>query len=31
VLSFFPPIILNSIRALKQLARGQKVTSIWQK
>jgi hypothetical protein len=31
VLSFFPPIILNSIRALKQLARGHKVTSIWQK
>jgi hypothetical protein len=31
ILSFFPPIILNSIRALKQLARGQKVTSIWQK
>jgi hypothetical protein len=31
VLSFVPPIFLNSIRALKQLARGQKVTSIWQK
>jgi Rps23 Pro-64 3,4-dihydroxylase Tpa1-like proline 4-hydroxylase len=31
VLSFFPPIILNSFRALKQLARGQQVTSIWQK
>jgi Rps23 Pro-64 3,4-dihydroxylase Tpa1-like proline 4-hydroxylase len=31
VLSFVPPIFLNSIRAIKQLARGQKVTSIWQK
>jgi Rps23 Pro-64 3,4-dihydroxylase Tpa1-like proline 4-hydroxylase len=31
VLSFFPPVILNSFRAIKQLVRGQKVTSIWQK
>jgi hypothetical protein len=31
VLSLVPPIILNSIRAIKQLVRGQKVTSIWQK
>lgn len=31
VLSLVPPIFLNSIRAIKQLARGQKVTSIWQR
>jgi hypothetical protein len=30
MLRFFPPVTLNSFRALKQLARGQKVTSIRQ-
>jgi Rps23 Pro-64 3,4-dihydroxylase Tpa1-like proline 4-hydroxylase len=31
VRSFVPPIFLNSIRAIKQISRGQKVTSIWEK
>jgi Rps23 Pro-64 3,4-dihydroxylase Tpa1-like proline 4-hydroxylase len=30
VRSFIPPIFRNSLRALKQLVRGQKVTSIWE-
>ena len=31
VLSLVPPIFLNTIRAIKQISRGQKVTSIWEK
>jgi Rps23 Pro-64 3,4-dihydroxylase Tpa1-like proline 4-hydroxylase len=31
MLSLIPPIVHNSVRALKQLARGEKVTSLWEK